>query len=103
MAVPVAISVATAIEDHCVVKQRAIPFGGRVKFLQEVCQLLRVEDVDFTDLRLLRLVTAVMRQVVMAFRDVDKRIRFITTFVCQHKRLQFGLHPPEMQGQSDPS
>ena len=44
-----------------------------------------MEYVNLADFRLLLFIAAVMRKVVVSLRDVDKRIRLVTPFICQHK------------------
>ena len=60
--VAVAVADAAAVNDHAVVKQRAVAFRNRFHLLQHVRELLDVEGVDFADLLQLVAVVLVVRQ-----------------------------------------
>ena len=79
--VPVAVADATAIDNHAIVQERALALLHRFEFLQKVGELRDVEPVDFRNLRLLLLLAAVVRQVVVAVRDANERIRTIAAVV----------------------
>ena len=85
--VGVAVGVAAAVDDHAVVQQRAVALLDALQLRQQVGELLDVELVDVADLRLLLLVAAVVRQVVVAFRDADERVRLVAALVRVPSRM----------------
>src|SRR5262249_59928289 len=92
--VGVAVADAAAVNEHATIEQRPLPFPGRFQFLKKISKLGRVELVDPAELFLFILAAAMVRQIVMAFRDSDEVVAAIAAIVGQHQRndsCQIGL------------
>jgi len=74
--VGIAVGVAAAVGNHAMIEQRSVSFFDALHLVQQVCQLRRVELVDLANLGLLGFIVAVMRKIVMPFRNIDERIGF---------------------------
>ena len=86
MVVPVAVPQPAAVQDHAVVEERPVPFGDGLELLQEVGQLRHMEEVDLADLLQFLRVAAVVREVVVPFRNVDLPVAAVAAGVGKHQR-----------------
>lgn len=83
--VTVPITDTTAVHDHCVIQQCAVPFRDGFHPIQNVGQLLNVEAVDFTDLGMFHRISLVVGEFVVPLFHVDKMIRTVTSGISQHE------------------
>ena len=83
LVVVVAIAVADgrAVQNHRIVEQRSRSFGHRLQLAEQIAELCQVETIDGRDLLLFLLVPAVMRQVVVSFRNFQEAIAAVAPLV----------------------
>ena len=83
--VAVAVADAAAVDDHRVVKQRAIALTDRLQLAEQVGELFDVKAVDLLDLFMLVRVAAVVREVVVAFGNADEGVALVAPLVGEHE------------------
>ena len=92
MIMPIAVADRGTIGDHRVVKQCPVAFLHRLQALEEIRQVRGVEFIDILNLRQLLGVIAVVRDAVVAFADVDKRVGTVAAVVREdHRRNPRGV------------
>ena len=91
VAMQIAVADAAAVNDHRMIEQRAVAVRCRLELVEEVCKLGDVKSVDRPDLRLLRSVAPVVREVVMAVGNADRRIASVASVVAEDERRNSAL------------
>ena len=61
MVVCIAVMDAATVSDHRMIEQRPLGLLDRIKLIEKVSELLRMENIDLTQLGLLAPITAVVR------------------------------------------
>ena len=80
----------TSVENHRIVKQCSLTFLDGFEFFQEVGQLCDVVAINRFDFSLLFLISLVMGEHMVSFRDADLGITAIVAAVANHERNHAG-------------